>query len=193
MRITEVGGLADRLISRLEAFEQAQDRGPLARLRRGLSPTSRHEAWPVLGAILGPMGIGNEVIATVAGCFALHPKHDAGAGNFGATMRELVPVEKRRDPAESHARFRRLLAGGSSVEICALVPHAVRLAKSKDAAVNYRQLLVDLWYWGERSKLEWARQYWDVRDETGSGLLKLALATSGGDEAEDGPGMPDAE
>jgi hypothetical protein len=60
-----------------------------------------------------------------------------------------------------------LLACDSRDEICLHVRHAVRLAKSKDAPVNYRQLFVDLWWWNDGTKVEWAMAYWQVPAEPG--------------------------
>ncbi len=166
MKAEEVRQHADRLVSKLEQWQRDQDRGTLARLRRGLSEATRHEAWTVLGPYFGPVAIGQPVFETVAGCFALHPPKDgANIGNFGETMREVMGRDKMHDEREPHARFRRLLACSTREEICELVRHAVRLAKSRDVAVNYRKLFEDLWWWNERTRVEWARAYWQAPAE----------------------------
>ncbi len=41
----------------------------------------------------------------------------------------------------------------------------MRLAKSKEAPVNYRRLFVNLWSWNDRTKVEWAKAYWQVPSE----------------------------
>lgn len=162
MKSEEVQELADRLVTRLEQWHQRQDRGVLARLRRGLSETTRQEAWAVLGPYFGPMAIGHPVYETVAGCFALHPIVSApGIGGFGEMMREVMG-DKMREGKELHTRFRRLLACSNRNEICMHVRHAIRLAKSKEVKVNYRKLFEDLWWWNERTKIEWAKAYWNV-------------------------------
>jgi len=166
---------ADRLVRQLEQWDREQNRGPLARLRRGLSEATRFEAWPVLGRLFGELAVGHPVFEGVAGCFALHPvqwkpdndpKEDMKR-NFGWTYRnvrlaEPNGAEKMRDEKEPHTRFRRLLACGSKDEICQHVRHAVRLAKSRTVSVNYRKLFEDLWWWNERTKIEWAKAYWQV-------------------------------
>jgi hypothetical protein len=164
----EVKKLADRLVGKLEQWHADQNHGPLARLRRGLSEATQHEAWPVLGGLFGELAIDHPVFETVAGCFALyHLEAEPPIGNFGDTMRRTMPDEKMRDEKEPHTRFRRLLACDSRDEICLHVRHAVRLAKSKDAPVNYRQLFVDLWWWNDGTKVEWAMAYWQVPAEPG--------------------------
>ena len=164
MRAEEVRQHANELVSRLESWHQKQDRGALARLRRGLSATTRQDAWTVLGPHFGPIAVGHPVYETVAGCFALHPAAQPPAiGNLGETMREALG-DKIREGKEPHARFRCLLACSSRDEICQHVRHAVRLAKSRTVPVpvNYRRLFEDLWWWNERTKIEWAKAYWQV-------------------------------
>ncbi len=187
MKSEEVRERADRLVTLLEQWHERQDRGMLARLRRGLSETTQQEAWTVLGPRFGPIAVGNPVYETVAGCFALHPvkwepvddpKAEARR-NFGWTFREVRLSEedgkkKMRDEKEPHARFRRLLACSNSDEICQHVRHAIRLAKSKGKQVNYRKLFEDLWWWNDYTKIAWAKAYWsvpaDVADFTLAGV-----------------------
>lgn len=162
----EVPDLADRLVGKLEQWHRDQNRGPLARLRRGLSKATQHDAWPVLGGLFGELAVGHPVFETVGGLFALYPFETAPAiGNFGETIREAMGEEKMREEKEPHTRFRRLLACDSRDEICRHVRYAVRFAESKNARVNYRALFVDLWYWPGRNdstKVEWAKAYWNV-------------------------------
>ena len=67
MKSEEVRERADGLVRRMEQWHERQDRGVLARLRRGLSETTRQEAWTVLGPYFGPMAVDNPVYETVAG------------------------------------------------------------------------------------------------------------------------------
>lgn len=162
MKPEEVRELAGRLVTRLEHWHQRQHRGVMARLRRGLSETTRQDAWTVLGPYFGPMAVGHPVFETVSACFALHPSAPAPAiGNFGETMREVMG-NKMREEKETHTRFRRLLACSNQDEICQHVRHAIRLAKSKEKDVNYRKLFEDLWWWNDWRKIAWAKAYWNV-------------------------------
>ena len=70
MNPTEVKAAAERLISQLEAWWDAKNLAPLAKLRRVFNDATRHEAWEVLGRF-GPQAIDDPVYETVAGCFAL--------------------------------------------------------------------------------------------------------------------------
>jgi CRISPR type I-E-associated protein CasB/Cse2 len=162
MKAEEVRKQANRLVTQLEQWHQRQDRAVLARLRRGLSETTRSEADMVLGQYFGPRAVGDSVYETVAGCFALHPFTSAPKiGNFGETMR-VVMGDKMSKQDETHARFRRLLACSDRNEVCQHVRHAIRFAKSKEAKVNYRKLFEDLWWWNDWTKVDWAKAYWSV-------------------------------
>jgi len=188
----EVEELAHRLVGQLEQWHAEQNRGPLVRLRRALSEATQHDAWPVLGKLFGELAVGHPVFETVAGCFALYPFEEAPPiGNFGETMRRTVPDEKMRDEKEPHTRFRRLLACDSRDDICQHVRHAVRLAKSlaksKDVPINYRQLFVDLWWWNDRTKIEWAKAYWSVP----AGAADFPLAGVGTPVEEEPAPMPE--
>lgn len=199
MSAVDVRRRAERLVSRLEEWRRNEDRGTLARLRRGLSESTRAEAWTVLGPCFGPTAIGHPVYETVAGCFAAHPVQwipdgDAQADmrrNFGWTYRKVrlaepKGAERMRAEDEPHTRFRRLLACSSRDEICQHVRHAVRLAKSREVDVNYRRLFEDLWWWNERTRVEWAKAYWDVPELDGFGLA--GAGTPVGDEQSVTPG-----
>jgi CRISPR system Cascade subunit CasB len=172
MKPEEVRARASRLLDQLELWSRQEERGILARLRRGLSDTTRQEAWSVLGPNFGRAAVGCSVYETVAGCFALHPvPAPSDRGNFGETMRMVLAAKRREDARkdnETHARFRRLLACSDTEEICRHIRHVIRLAKSCDESVDYRLLFRDLWYWGPETKTQWARSYWRQPDDTGT-------------------------
>ena len=211
---------AYKLVSLLERWHRDEQRGPLARLRRGLSEATRQDAWSMLGPWFGEKAVNNRVFETVAGCYALHPlvwadngnaevwsqdrcaiirpkewathPKDDAKRNLGWTYRQVMPEEKMEDDTEPHTRFRRLLACGAREEICEHVRHAIRLAKSKEVAVNYRQLFVDLWWWenNDRAKVSWAKAYWAVPTAP-AGLGAYAGMGDVGDDTEPAPESTD--
>lgn len=140
---------AARLLAYLRQFEN--NRGAIADLRCALSPAKRARAWPLLARV---GGIGNVRIETVAGLFAYHPK-ETRTGNLGTTCRRLAAAHNSFD-----GRFRRLLSCDRD-EICERVRPVVLAAKAK-VPVNYEELFVDLYYWGDYVKARWAREYWGV-------------------------------
>lgn len=130
--------------------ELKKDRGAMADLRRALSPTQRHRAWPLLGRV---GGIDERRFETIAGLFAHHPEETA-TGNLGTTCRQL-----RGEHNTFEGRFRRLLSCDRD-DICEHVPHVVRAAASRGIPINYERLFIDLWYWSDHVKARWAGEFW---------------------------------
>jgi CRISPR type I-E-associated protein CasB/Cse2 len=127
-----------------------EDRGAMAELRRALTPTQRHRAWPLLARV---GGIDEPRYETVAGLFAYHPL-ETGTGNLGVTCRLLSG-----DHNTFEGRFRRLLSCDRN-NICEHVRPVVLAAKAKGIPVNFEQLFVDLSYWSDAVKARWAVEYW---------------------------------
>lgn len=145
------------------------DRGAMADLRCGLSPSSakRARAWPLLARV---GGIDNARIETVAGLFAYHPK-ETSTGNLGTTCKWLAAENNSFD-----ARFQRLLACDWD-EIWERVRPVVLAAKPKGIPVNYEGLYVDLYYWGDKVKARWAREYWVVPEGEEPAAVAASEAT----------------
>ena len=140
---------AKRLLDYLRKFKD--DRGAMADLRCALSPAKRPRAWPLLARV---GGIGNRSIETLAGLFAYHPD-ETDSGNIGTTCWRLKAENNSFD-----ARFRRLLSCDHRNEVCERLRPLILAAKAKGVPVNYEELFVDLRYWGDRVKTDWAREYW---------------------------------
>ena len=126
------------------------DRGAMANLRGALKPAQRHRAWPLLAPV---GGIGRPIYETLAGLYAHHPD-ESRTGNLGATCRQLSAEHNSFD-----GRFRRLLTCDRE-EICERLVPVILAAKAKGVPVNYERLFVDLCYWSDRVKENWAREYW---------------------------------
>ncbi|MBE0544989.1 MAG: type I-E CRISPR-associated protein Cse2/CasB [Verrucomicrobia bacterium] len=125
------------------------DRGALANLRRGLSETTRHLAWPYLAQL----GIepDDEPSVLTAALFAEHPMH-AKAGNIGATWRNVYNERRNRKQQEptdpEQLRFRRLIACDAA-EIADHLLGIVRFSRNTGSGVpiDYDQLWWDLREW----------------------------------------------
>lgn len=154
--------IAARLLSHLR--ELRNDRGAMAELRCALSPTKRHRAWPLLARV---GGIDNLRIEIVAGLFAYHPD-EIRTGNLGTTCLAVFGASDTK--SKSGSRIRRLLACDRD-ELCERVRPIIFAAKSKGVAVNYEALLRDLYYWGEKVKADWAREYWGAPEADAQTVL----------------------
>ena len=132
------------------------DRGAMADLRCALSPSRRARAWPLLARV---GGIDRPIYETVAGLFAYHPD-ETHSGNIGTTCRRLAGENSSFD-----GRFRRLLSCERD-EVGERLRPVVLAAKAKGILVNYEELFADLFYWGDKVKARWAREYWGALGET---------------------------
>jgi len=157
---------SERAIRFIEALRRLQhDRGKMASLRRGLSPSTVMDAWPVIAALGGQIGQpGESVHVDIAALFATHPK-ESNARNLGETCRE-VALAGESDTAlpDSHERrFRRLLACDRAGDLALQLRTWVRLAASRGVGVNYERLFDDLAWWNtsaDRIRVRWARAFW---------------------------------
>jgi len=148
-----------------------ENRGLMADLRCGLVDEKRHRAWPALNRIR--VGVDDAVKMQIAALYATHPE-EATSGNLGTTCKT---IEIKRDGGAkgeekltaTERRFQHLLAAEAGEELFARVSRMVLMAKSQGVPVNYEQLLVDLSYWNERTRREWAREFWSAFGATAEG------------------------
>lgn len=182
---TAVPQRANCLLARLRELVAKQDRGALAALRRGLSPATAHYAWPLLASWGVDLTKDRErtIHQAVAGCYAEHPE-EASAGNLGTTVHRIATDKGDGETGlkSFDARFRRLLICGNAEELSERIPPVIRAAKAKGVPVNYHRLFQDMWFWGDRSKLDWAQEFWgvDAAAELAATATDTAPATPGG-------------
>lgn len=153
-----------RLVDHLIELAKREDRGALARLRRGLGkpPGTAVEMYPIVAPYVPEHASSEERDAAyvTAALFALHPKHSDDMRSLGHTFHAMCKRES--DRAALERRFTALL----NAHIDDLPGHlrsAVSLAKSKDATVNYHQLMSDIADWAKpdrRVQRRWAADFW---------------------------------
>lgn len=150
------------LIERLREYKKRDDRGMMANLRCILVDNKKHRAWPALNRL--GVTINNDVSAYVAGLFATHPEESL-TGNLGTTCKTIEQMRdgKRSDDGKltpTERRFQHVLASKKGNELYERVLRMVRLAKAEGVPVNYAQLEIDLKFWNDRTKIEWATAFW---------------------------------
>lgn len=149
---------ATRYVGALERIRN--DRGKMAALRRGLSPGTVMDAWPVVAEIGGD--IGQPVFVTLAALYATHPELSADQ-NFGETCRRIGQQGSDKLPDSLLRRFRRLLSSDNTEDLLGQIRAWVRLASSKGVGVNYEGLMFDLLLWNKYAddiRVRWARAFW---------------------------------
>jgi CRISPR type I-E-associated protein CasB/Cse2 len=172
---------ATRFVGALRKLHEKGDRGALAALRRGLSPATVMDAWPIVARLGGEIGQpGESVFVDISAVFALHPE-ESNARNFGETCRAIAWDSKKSELIESHERrFRRLLAADSPADLCGQLRTWVRLAASKGHGVNYESLFADLWNWrwyADDIRVQWARAFWRSGEEPAVETSNVASAS----------------
>jgi CRISPR system Cascade subunit CasB len=174
---------AARFVGALRHLRVKQDRGALAALRRGLSPATVMDAWPVVARLGGDIGQpGESVCVDIAALFATHPD-ESSARNLGETCRAIAWDPAKGEVIDSHERrFRRLLAADSSADLAGQLRTWVRLAASKGVGVNYESLFTDLWNWrwyADDIRVQWARSFWrSGEDSTSTATSASAPSTT---------------
>ncbi len=159
------------LLERLYKYKEKGDRGMMANLRCVLVDSKKHRAWPALNRL--GVEINNDNQAYIAGLYATHSEHNPSTGNFGETCKSIM---NRRDQktddklAPTERRFQQLLTATRD-EVYGRILRMVLLAKSEGIPVNYEKLESDLYFWGDRTKTEWATAFWtskttDTQKET---------------------------
>ncbi|MCU0980657.1 MAG: type I-E CRISPR-associated protein Cse2/CasB, partial [Pirellulaceae bacterium] len=150
----------------VEALRRIQNhRGKMAALRRGLSPSTVVDAWPVVASLGGDIGQpGESVHVDIGALFATHPEA-SNARNFGDTCRAiaLADCSDKTIPESYERRFRRLIAAGDPADLVDQLRSWVRLAASKGVGVNYQSLFEHVWNWrwyADEIRVQWARSFW---------------------------------
>jgi CRISPR system Cascade subunit CasB len=149
-------------VSYLWGLAEAENRGALAALRRGLgkSPGTAPEMFPWIVPFLSGLGPrqSNDFFL-VGALWGLHPSN-VPKGNMGTIMREVRGSQGGSDSTEK--RFIAML-NARREDLPGHLRHAVALAKGQDLAVNWAQLLADLRAWDVENhpvQLAWAREFW---------------------------------
>lgn len=146
------------LLDRLRKYKD--NRGMLANLKCVLVESKKQRAWPALNRL--GVEIKDNVSAYIAGLYATHPEETL-TGNFGATC---AAIESKRGETRgekltpTERRFQHLLAAEPGAELQSRVLRMVLMAKSQGLSINYGQLEIDLRFWGERTRTEWASSFW---------------------------------
>lgn len=147
-----------------------QDKGFAARLRRADNPSTEYQSWEILGPWIELDQIWQRLpYATVAAAIARSKTDKNGSLSLGRAM-ALSYAEKgatsKNDQAQ--ARLRRLLACNDVKEVCRVIRPVLTLIDSKlGQPLDYGKLLSELRYFGEKSKIRWAQDFYGHRKHGG--------------------------
>lgn len=152
-------------IAHLETLRE--DRAALAALRRGLGqdPGTVPAMYPYVVTWLPTSASRATETAyyLIAALFAYHPKGQ-GIGNLGTAFR--IAASNESDTTAIERRFTALLAAHSD-DLSFYLRQAVSYLKSKDIAINWNSLFLDLqrWHYQDRPvQKQWATTFWGKKD-----------------------------
>lgn len=156
--------MKEEFINMLLGLHRTENRGALAKLRRGLGkqPGEAMEVYSLIGSFAANTKSKAEEVAlyTVATLFGLYPSDSSEeeSSNFGSSVSELA---EKSDSKSIEARFVALL--NSHVDD---LPNHLRqmigLLKSKEVRVNWLQLLRDIHSWDRDDRevqRRWAKAF----------------------------------
>lgn len=164
------------LLAFVQQIKADDNRGTLALLRGALTDSAERQqrAWRVLarfGGIPTEDPHTAEVVRTVAGLLALPRLHHAPGGkSFGHACRALLGAEEMKSlhkpdqPGPVSRRMQHLLAATRS-EVCDRVRQLGRRLDRADGTLDFNHLYSDLIYWSDRSKAQWAADFWGATEE----------------------------
>ncbi|MCP5535197.1 MAG: type I-E CRISPR-associated protein Cse2/CasB [Akkermansiaceae bacterium] len=146
-------------IKRLQKI--TDDRGNRAALRKYWSPTTRHQAYPILG-LLGALGDERKTIT--AALFAEHPEHRENISVGKAAL--LLGDRKDGDhPYDRH--FRRLLACDDLTDLGQQLHRLIKRISREGIGLDYADLHKRLNFWAnyrDEVKLYWAADFWQASE-----------------------------
>lgn len=141
----------------------AQDKGVAARLRRADNPSTEYQSWEILAPWVDLENSFERIpYAVIAAAIARSNATRNGTLSLGQALAKSFEI-KNKDVHDSpaNARLRRLLAASDSVEVCRIIRPMLQLIDSRVLEpINYARLLSELRYFGERSKLRWAQDFY---------------------------------
>jgi CRISPR system Cascade subunit CasB len=169
------------IIEHLQGLLRRKDRGAMAALRKGLVdptgnvPDMAPHVEPFVPDDASPRY--REACWMVAALFGSYPDAPA-AGNVGDTFRQISAGSSSESIEH---RFVALLKCHRE-DLFDHLRHAVALASSNTAGVNYEQLLKDIPNWDHEDgfvQRNWAKSYWSNQQNTTKGDDESAPATNG--------------
>ncbi len=164
------------LLTFVQQLKADDNRGTLALLHGALTDSAERQmrAWRVLarfGGIPTDDPHTAEVVRTVAGLLALPGlRHASGGKSFGHACHALLSAEeikslhKPEQPGPVSRRVQHLLAATRS-EVCDRVRQLGRRLDRADVALDFKRLYSDLIFWSDRSKAQWAADFWGATEE----------------------------
>lgn len=140
-----------------------EDKGFAARLRRADNPATEYQSWEILGAWVDLENSYQRLpYATVAAAIARSKVSANGSIGLGKALAHVYTNKINSD--QGSAKLRRLLGCNDMPEVCRIIRPILTLIESKASQpLDYARLLSELRYFGERTKVRWAQDFYSQR------------------------------
>lgn len=146
-----------------------QDKGFAARLRRADNPATEYQSWEIIGPWADLENSYQRLpYATIGAAIAKAKVENNGQLSLGKAI-AMAYAEKgaTQYSDQAKARLRRLLACNDIAEVCRVIRPVLTLVSSKvNEPLDYSKLLSELRFFGERSKIRWAQDFYGQRNES---------------------------
>lgn len=149
-----------------------QDKGFAARLRRADNPATEYQSWEILGPWIELDNMWQRLpYATVAAAIARAKTDSNGSLTLGKAIADAYAEKGATQYSDqAKARLRRLLACNDVREVCRVIRPVLTLIASKlNQPLDYGKLLSELRYFGEKSKIRWAQDFYGQRAKENRG------------------------
>lgn len=147
-----------------------QDKGFAARLRRADNPATEYQSWEILGPWVELDNAWQRLpYAAVAAAIARAKVDGNGSLTLGKAIADAYAEKGSTQYSDqAKARLRRLLACDDVQEVCRVIRPVLTLIDSKlGQPLDYGKLLSELRYFGEKSKIRWAQDFYGQRAKEG--------------------------
>lgn len=144
-----------------------KDKGFAAKLRRADNPSTEYQSWEILGPWVDLDNKFQRLPYATVGAAITRVKLEAN-GSLSLGKAIAMAYEEKGSTAysdQAKARLRRLLACNDMEEACRIIRPVLTLIQSKvNQPLNYAKLLTELRYFGEKTKIRWAQDFYGQRE-----------------------------
>lgn len=145
-----------------------QDKGFAARLRRADNPATEYQSWEILGPWVELDSPWQRLPYAIVGAAIARAKVQGnGSLSLGKAIADSYAEKGSTQYSDqAKARLRRLLACDDVQEVCRVLRSILALIDSKlGQPLDYGRLLSELRYFGEKTKLRWAQDFYGQREQ----------------------------
>lgn len=140
-------------------IEKQNNSRAIAIWKKADNPSLEYHAWELIAPWCH--NLSNDLerlpIATIGAAFARTGMHVDGKYNLGKALFLCYPKDNST-PGE--LKLRKILSCNDSLEVCKTIKPFLNLIAAKNIKLNYGELLKDIKYFSERTKLKWANSYY---------------------------------